>query len=209
MELYNVPPAPSPCLHISLAGYLVFIPFILFKASQSDRSFPRFHLGRQSSRKQITPGMSNGIESVSSRWVANLNLAQASSDWNSSPHGREIYSLSTPRPWLFLPGLDDKCPCHNTCPIISINWQPAPYQVLRKGLEVIFITLYKGRFQRFIIISPHRVNQYRFMDKRRGFFSDHDHNPMGWSWESCFLTWMGLLGLCIYILRIILMGIFY
>lgn len=72
--------APSACPHISLAGYLPFLPFILLKPSQSDHPFPCFHVGSQSSREQITPGMSNGIESVSSRWVANLNLAQASSD---------------------------------------------------------------------------------------------------------------------------------
>lgn len=87
--LYSLPPvhgdsygplAPSPCLHISLAGHSSFIPFILFKPPWRDRSSPHFHLGSQSSRKQITPGMSNGIGSVSSRWVANLNLAPASSD---------------------------------------------------------------------------------------------------------------------------------
>lgn len=39
---------------------------------------PRFHGGSRSSRGQITPGMSNGIDHVSSRWVANLDLAQGS-----------------------------------------------------------------------------------------------------------------------------------
>lgn len=72
--------APSPCPHISRAGHLPFIPFILLKPFQSDHPFPCSLLGSQSSREQITPGMSNGIESVSSQWVANLNLAQASSD---------------------------------------------------------------------------------------------------------------------------------
>lgn len=157
MELYLVLLAPSPCLHISLTGYLPFIPFILFKPSQSNCSFPLFHLGRQSLREQTIPGMSNGIESISSRWVANLNLAQASSDWNSSLHGREIYSFPISRPWWFLPGLNDRCPCHNAFPFVSINWQLAPYQVIRKDLEnmyMIFITHYRGRPQRFIIMSP-------------------------------------------------------
>lgn len=82
-------------------GHLPFVPFIWLKPSQSDRPFSRFHLGSQSSREQITPGMSNGIENVSSRWVANLNLAQASGDWNSSPHGREIHPSPPQGPGLF------------------------------------------------------------------------------------------------------------
>lgn len=126
--------APSPCPHISLAGHLPFIPFTLLKPSQSDHPFPRLHLGSQPSREQIVPGMSNGIESVSSLWVANLNLAQASSDWNSSLRGREICPLPTSRPWWFLPGLEDRWLCHNTFPMAFINWQPTPYWVIRKDL---------------------------------------------------------------------------
>lgn len=80
-----------------LSGHLLLLPFILFKPSLSGHPFPRSHLGSQPSREQITPGMSNGIESVSSQWVANLNLAQVSNDWNSSPCGRKICSSVTPK----------------------------------------------------------------------------------------------------------------